>query len=295
MKNLIPAVASAFILTVALPNFAAADAVRSLTLEDRNTIDGSKHEAAAAKGDARSQTALGLKFAAHRTPEADVTAFGWLQRAADQGDAEAQILLSGMFATGRGTDKNIIAAYQWAYLSGLRASEPEIIVNASNMIGVLNRQMSDAEIDQAKQQAADWKPKLEIVQTAAVQSVAYQAASQQPAPAKVETPAPAKPEQAKVEQTAVGGNAETKIAETKTVETKVAAAAPVAEPLAKAEPAPARAKPAADGRRSNTKRAAAPAQPRPRQARVHHDYDAMVSTAISYARAYGIHLGGWQY
>lgn len=280
MNKLIPAIAGAFLLAAALPNAAGADKVRSLTLEDRTN----PHEAAAARGEARAQTALGLKFSEHKTAESDVAAFGWLRRAAEQGDAEAQLLLSGLYATGRGTGKDLVQAYKWAYLSGLRANEPEIIVNASNLIGVLGRQMTESEIDQARLHANGWKPKLEVVQTAAAQPERPTDAAPR---ASVEIPAPVKAETATALEAPVAAHVEV------ATKTAPAEAAPHNAPDAQAKAAPAPRKKAGRGDAKRT--AAAPSgklrAPRHRDLR----YEDMVGTAISYARAYGIHLGGWSY
>ena len=300
MTRLIPAIASALILSVSLPAVAFADQTRSLTLEDRD-----RYDVPATKGDARAQTALGLRYAGHKTPQSDTTAFGWFKRAAEQGDAEAQLLLSGLLATGRGTEKDYVAAYKWAYLCGLRATEPEIIVQASNMIGVLNRHMTDAEIDRARQQATEWKPAPEIVQTVTTEPAVIQTAPQAaaapaepPAPAQATAPAPVKvahAEPAKVEPAAVAPAVP--VADAPAPAAAPADAAP--QVVAKAEPqasaaVPGKAVSSKQAERRNAKRAEAKTKPRTRSVR-NADYDEMIGTALSYARAYGIHLGGWQY
>jgi hypothetical protein len=308
MTRVIPAIASALILSVSLPAISSAQQItRSLSLEDR-----SRYDDPAAKGDPRAQTALGLRFAGHKTPESDAAAFKWFKRAADQGDAEAQILLSGLYATGRGTPKDYVAAYKWAYLSGLRATEPEIIVNASNMIGVLNRQMTDDELDRARQQAVAWTAKPERVQTATTEPATFQTASRtqasvaapQPAPAPVKTvqAEPAKVEPVKVEA-AKAEPVKAKVAKVEpapvAVSPAAAAAQAKAEPQVQAEPqtaTPPKATPAErrSVKRTTVKRSVAKSKPRTRNVR-NVRYDEMIGTAMSYARAYGIHLGGWQY
>ena len=273
MIRFISVAAIAFVLTLSIAGTATADSnrSRSLTLDDRG-----QHLASAIKGDARAQTALGLKYSEQRNVRSDAVAHDWFRRAADQGDAEAQLLLSGMVATGRGAEKDNVAAYKWAYLSGLRTTEPAVITNASAMIGVLSRQMSEAEIDQARQQANQWKPKPEALQPACVQTAS--AASVQ---GEVDVPAPAK-----VETTA---KAKTPAVEAPIASTKVE---PVA--MAKAEaPVAAAAKP--DARRNTKKHTAASSQGKPRQFRTGDvRYDDMIDTAISHARAYGLHVGGWR-
>ena len=54
--------------------------------------------------------------------EADVKAFVWFKRAADQGDCLGQFLLGGGYENGRGVKKNVVSAHHWYGLSAAQGN-----------------------------------------------------------------------------------------------------------------------------------------------------------------------------
>lgn len=113
---------------------------------------------AAEKGDAPAQYNLGVCYAQGKGTERDrASAVAWFRRAADQGIAKAQERLGLMLAQGEGTTINLVEAYKWLALAG-KADEP----NAPAARDRIARQMSPAQIVEAKQAADAWSPKAEM-------------------------------------------------------------------------------------------------------------------------------------
>jgi TPR repeat protein len=69
---------------------------------------------AAAQGDARAQLLLSvLYYQGDGVPQDDARAAYWCRKAAEQGNASAQFLLGGAYLYGRGAAKDDVAAAQW--------------------------------------------------------------------------------------------------------------------------------------------------------------------------------------
>jgi TPR repeat protein len=94
-------------------------------------------------------------------PKSDADAFYWSRRAAEQGNADAQLMLSGYYGAGKGTPKDLISAYKWAYLAGTQATDESVRQNASEMQQALARQMSPHQIASAKRWAISWRARPE--------------------------------------------------------------------------------------------------------------------------------------
>jgi len=117
---------------------------------------------AAVQGSADAQARLGALYVkGDGVTQSDATAFQWLLRSADQGHPRAQLMLSEAWANGRGVPRNNTIAYNWAYLAQMNAPDQDIRDQAGALLTALTRRMSAAEIDEAKQWAATWKPRLE--------------------------------------------------------------------------------------------------------------------------------------
>jgi hypothetical protein len=116
---------------------------------------------AAEKGDAPAQYDLGICYAQGQGTERDrASAVKWFRRAADQGISKAQERLGLMLAQGEGTIIDLVEAYKWLALAG-EADEP----NAPAERDRIAKQMSAAQIAEAKQAADAWSPKSEVTES----------------------------------------------------------------------------------------------------------------------------------
>lgn len=81
-------------------------------------------------------------------PLDEPVAFAWLQKAALQGHAGAQIMAGSMLAAGRGVGKDLPGAYFWIYTAKLQGDD-----RGAARLRILERQLTGAEIEQAKARA----------------------------------------------------------------------------------------------------------------------------------------------
>src|SRR5262249_16972707 len=110
--------------------------------------------ASAAAGDDRAQFYLGALYSLGvGVNQSDGEAFSWIARAAQQGHSQAMLVLAGMLAIGRGTQKDNVAAYKWAHIVSQGSRIPDLKNGASQLISLLETRMSAAEIAQAKSDA----------------------------------------------------------------------------------------------------------------------------------------------
>ena len=73
--------------------------------------------------DPRSEASIGFMY--HRglgVPADDVAAAIWLRRAAEQGQAEGQLMLGILFYYGRGVTRSYVNAYAWCELAGINGN-----------------------------------------------------------------------------------------------------------------------------------------------------------------------------
>jgi hypothetical protein len=117
---------------------------------------------AAVRGDPDAQTNLAASYArGDGVPQSDALAFQWCLRAAGQGHAEAQLMLSGLFANGKGVPQDYVTAYKWASLAAANARDPDTLGRVVKLIRFLAPQLSDSEIEEARERANAWKPRPE--------------------------------------------------------------------------------------------------------------------------------------
>src|SRR6185295_11896158 len=88
-------------------------------------------------------------------------AYHWFSRAAQQGHSESQLMLSGYLATGKGVSKDLVSAYQWAYLAAANAKNEEAYQSAAKMLNALAPAMSTREVAEAERRANAWRPSTE--------------------------------------------------------------------------------------------------------------------------------------
>jgi hypothetical protein len=87
-------------------------------------------------------------------PQDYAEAVQWYRKAAEQGLAEAQNNLAGMYFGGRGVPQDYVAAHLWFNLSAAQGNE--IAVKNRDIIAAL---MNAAQISEAQKLAREWKPK----------------------------------------------------------------------------------------------------------------------------------------
>ena len=66
------------------------------------------------------------------------------------------LVLAGNYAVGRGTPKDNLSAYKWAYIVSVGTRVDEFRNGARQLIGVLEARMSREQINQAKTEADRW-------------------------------------------------------------------------------------------------------------------------------------------
>ena len=77
----------------------------------------------------------------------------WYRLAADQGRADAQFHLSGMYYNGWGVPQDYLAAHMWANLAAAQGHE-----NARGFRDFLADRMSSGQIAAAQRAAREWRP-----------------------------------------------------------------------------------------------------------------------------------------
>jgi len=117
---------------------------------------------AAESGDARSQTVLGALHAgpvlgeSWDIPENLEETGKWLTRAANQGEAIGQLNLGVLYHQGEGFSKDDAEAYFWWTIAAAQGNE-----DARKNLSVIEEQLTEKQISDARMRADNWKPKRE--------------------------------------------------------------------------------------------------------------------------------------
>jgi len=118
------------------------------------------YEKAAAQGDAEAQLALGVLYQnGWGVPQDDTQAAKWYEKAAAQGDARAQWSLGMLFGMGHGVPEDYVRAYMWITLAAagnLPGDEQKLAVDNREAVA---RIMTPAQIAEAQKLAREWTPK----------------------------------------------------------------------------------------------------------------------------------------
>jgi TPR repeat protein len=110
---------------------------------------------AAAQGQAKAQFSLGtLYFNGEGGPKDYQQALRWFRLAADQGMALAQTKLAIMYDYGEGVPKSKVQAYKWLSLAAKNGDK-----SAPLLLSSLDKEMTPAQVTQAKKLASEWEPK----------------------------------------------------------------------------------------------------------------------------------------
>jgi TPR repeat protein len=115
---------------------------------------------AAKQGLASAEGNLGLLYGGgFGVPRDDAKALEWFKKAAEQDDLDAQVNLAHMLSLGQGAPQDNVAAYQWFYLALQHENlEDTRKTELREDLQWLEKHMSEAEVDQARQRASAWKP-----------------------------------------------------------------------------------------------------------------------------------------
>jgi len=88
-----------------------------------------------------------------RIPEDDVAALEWCGNAADM-FTDAQFILGQMYRDGRGTEKDLVAAYAWFRIA--ETTSRKIVQACLEACIQLKLRLNDADIARAKRRATEW-------------------------------------------------------------------------------------------------------------------------------------------
>ena len=85
----------------------------------------------------------------------------WYRKAADHGDAAAQLNLGIMYYHGRGIPQDYVEAHKWLNLAASRflPSEAEKCARAVKNRDIVARKLPRLRIAEAQRLAREWKPK----------------------------------------------------------------------------------------------------------------------------------------
>ena len=150
---------------------------------------GRAYYRAAAQGSADAQASLAECYAKGLDVEqSDTAAFQWFMRAAGQGHAKAQLKLAEIWANGKGVPRNDLLAYKWAYLAAQNASEGNTRDSAEKLLGTLAKNLSTAEIGEARAYASQWKAQVESSPASPAETVAKGDTGAKPQPREATRP-----------------------------------------------------------------------------------------------------------
>ena len=108
----------------------------------------------AEQGDVRAQYRLGRLYeAGDGVPRDDAAALRWFDAAGEQGDKEALVSIGIFHADGRGVPQDTFKAFMWWEIAARRGSG---LARALQM--TVERQLTQAEKDEAKRLAGEWRP-----------------------------------------------------------------------------------------------------------------------------------------
>src|SRR5580704_2222782 len=117
----------------------------------------SRYAQAAQSGDDDAGFYLGALYSAGvGVQQSDEEAFRWFKWAADQGHSHALLIVSGLYAIGRGVPKDKVNAYKYAYIVNSATKVEEFRNGSRQLMGVLETKMTADEISQARNEASRW-------------------------------------------------------------------------------------------------------------------------------------------
>lgn len=117
------------------------------------------NQRAAEQGSAEGQSQLGAAYSIGRgVPQNYPEAFKWFRLAAEQGNASAQFNLASLYYLGRGVRKDYVQALKWFNISAEHSTSSTERYMALSMVTDVASMMTPAQIREAHDLAARWKP-----------------------------------------------------------------------------------------------------------------------------------------
>ncbi len=114
----------------------------------------------AEQGDADAQFNLGGMYAEGRgVPQDYARAVKWSRKAAEQGVAEAQFNLGKMYYIGQGVPQDYVQAHRWFNLAASRFPPGKHRDQAVKNRDIVAEKMTPAQVSEAQKLAREWKPK----------------------------------------------------------------------------------------------------------------------------------------
>ncbi len=114
----------------------------------------------AEQGDADAQFNLGGMYAEGRgVPQDYARAVKWSRKAAEQGVAEAQYNLGVRYGKGQGVPQDYVQAHRWFNLAASRYPPGEKRDKMVKYRDIAAKKMTPAQISEAQKLARKWKPK----------------------------------------------------------------------------------------------------------------------------------------
>jgi len=114
---------------------------------------------AADAGNADAQLYLGFAYQQGKGVTQDYSeAVRWFRKAANAGDAEAQLFLGRAYNDGKGVPQNYVLAHMWANLSASNSSG-DLQQSCAMTRDEISQKMTPQQIAEAQRMAAEWKPK----------------------------------------------------------------------------------------------------------------------------------------
>jgi TPR repeat protein len=87
-------------------------------------------------------------------PKDDVEAVKWFRKAAEQGEAKAQLNLGIMYGTGNGVPEDYVESYMWLNLAAAQGTE-----EAKQNKEIISEKMTKEQIAEAQKQSREWLAK----------------------------------------------------------------------------------------------------------------------------------------
>ena len=116
-----------------------------------------KYRALAEQGDAQAQLKMGNLYATGEgVPEDVAEAVKWYRKAAEQGDAKAQITLGFCYAIGEGVSEDVVTAYMWWNLASAQGDEDSKLRKDE-----LIERMTREQIAEGQKMSREWLEKRE--------------------------------------------------------------------------------------------------------------------------------------
>ena len=119
----------------------------------------------AEQGIAEAQLMLGIIYGIGQgVPQDSAEATKWYRRAAEQGYADAQLMLGLLYAKGQDVPQDYVLAHMWFNLAASRfpASEGEKRKQTVKNRDIVASKMTPYQIAEAQRLAREWKPKKEV-------------------------------------------------------------------------------------------------------------------------------------